>query len=295
MNFKLRSMPKSDSILLNRMDSSSSIAVGIWDGSTPGIVKAQKPHRHDHYTCMLVEVGQLEVLFDLDNLTMPAGTLFVCPPHQVHQITKSVGTSGYYISFEGHHLTQSAKDMLDASLNETIILSLSELEHQWFTSILESLKNLDSINITASSEVQQPLLSAFITQTVICHERTLTASSTSHSLRVISITKEFRNFVRTDYRNLKRPSEYAEKLNISVAHLNDVVKKVTGLSASALIQKEILSEAQRLLYYSQLSVKEISDQLGYKDTKYFIRLFTKKAGRSPGDYRKTLRSNPEQD
>ncbi len=288
-------MPKSDSILLNRMDSSSSIAVGIWDGSTPGILRAQNPHRHDHYTCMLVEIGQLAVLFDFEHLTMPLGTLFICPPHQVHQITKSVGTSGYYISFEGRHLTQSAKDILDAALDETIILSLSEIEQQWFTAILESLKNLDNINNTSSSEVQQPLLSAFITQAVRCHGRRLADKSTSHSLRVIGITKEFRNLVKSDYRSLKRPSQYAEKLNISVAHLNDVVKKATGLSASALIQKEILSEAQRLLYYSQLSIKEISDQLGYKDTKYFIRLFTKKAGRSPGDYRKALRSNLDRD
>lgn len=271
------------------------MAVGLWDGSTPGILKALNPHRHDHYTCMLVEAGQLEVLFDFEQLTMPAGTLFVCPPHQVHQITTALGASGYYISFEGHHMTRSAKDILDASLNETIILSLSAPEQQWFTAILDSLKNLDRINNTANKEVQQPLLSAFITQAVICHDRRSAAGSISHSPRVMSITNEFRNLVKRDYRSLKRPAAYAQKLNISVAHLNDVVKMVTGLSASALIQKEILSEAQRLLYYSQLSIKEIAVQLGYKDTKYFIRLFTKKAGRSPGDYRKTLRSNPDLD
>jgi AraC-like DNA-binding protein len=226
---------------------------------------------------------------------MPAGTLFICPPHQVHQITGILGTSGYYISFEGHHITSSAKDILDASLDETIILSLSTPEQQWFTSVLDSLKNLESINNTANKEVQQPLLSAFIAQAVICYECKLESGAISHSPRGISIATEFRNLVKRDYRSVKRPSEYAQKLNISVAHLNDVVKKVTGISASALIQKEILSEAQRLLYYSQLSIKEISDQLGYEDTKYFIRLFTKKAGRSPGDYRKTLRSHPDRD
>ncbi|MGB3107982.1 helix-turn-helix domain-containing protein [Sphingobacterium siyangense] len=288
-------MPKRDSILVNSMDSSSSMAVGIWDGSTPGILKALNPHRHDHYTCMLVEVGQLEVLFDFEKLIMPAGTLFVCPPHQVHQITTAVGASGYYISFEGHHMTRSAKDMLDASLNETIILSISAPEQQWFTSILSSLLNLDSINNTANKEVEQPLLSAFIAQAVFCHQRRSAAGSSSHSPRVMRIANEFRKLVKRDYRSLKRPSEYAEKLSISVAHLNDVVKKTTGLSASGLIQKEILSEAQRLLYYSRLSIKEIAVLLGYNDTKYFIRLFTKKTGRSPGDYRKTLRSNPDLD
>ncbi|WP_293884459.1 helix-turn-helix domain-containing protein [Sphingobacterium sp. UBA1498] len=285
-------MSKSDSILVNSMDSSSSIAVGIWDGSTPGILKALNPHRHDHYTCMLVEAGPLEVQFDFEPLTMPAATLFICPPHQVHQITGTLGASGYYISFEGRHITRTAKDVLDASLHETIIVSLAAPEQQWFTSVLDSLINLHSINNIVHQDVQQPLLSAFITQAVICQQRKV-VGSLSHSPRIIGITNAFRNLVRSDYRSLKRPSDYAEKLNISVAYLNDIVKNVTGLSASALIQKEILSEAQRLLYYSPLSIKEISVQLGYKDTKYFIRLFTKKAGRSPGDYRKALRPNPD--
>lgn len=288
-------MPKRDSILVNSMNYSSSMAVGIWDGSTPGILKALNPHRHDHYTCMLVDAGQLEVVFDFEQLIMSAGTLFVCPPHQVHQITTVLGASGYYISFEGHHMTRSAKDMLDASLNETLILPLSAPEQQWFTSILHALINLDSINNTANKEVQQPLLSAFIAQAVICQDHRSAAASISHNPRFMSIANEFRNLVKRDYRSLKRPAAYAQQLNISVAHLNDVVKMVTDLSASALIQKEVLSEAQRLLYYSRLSIKEIAVQLGYKDTKYFIRLFTKKTGRSPGDYRKTLRSNPNLD
>ncbi|MBC8644381.1 helix-turn-helix transcriptional regulator [Flavobacterium lindanitolerans] len=53
-----------------------------------------------------------------------------------------------------------------------------------------------------------------------------------------------------------------------------------------LIQKEILREAQRMLYYTDHSVKEISDLLGYEDEKYFMRLFRKKTGFSPTEYRK---------
>ncbi|WP_449398994.1 AraC family ligand binding domain-containing protein [Chryseobacterium wanjuense] len=73
-------MPKNDSITLNKMDYSSGIAVGIWDGSTPGMIKALAPHRHDHYTCMLIETGTLEVLFDCRHLAMSPGTfLFLLP------------------------------------------------------------------------------------------------------------------------------------------------------------------------------------------------------------------------
>lgn len=287
-------MPKRDFILLNSMDYSSSIVVGVWDGSTPGIIKALNPHRHDHYTCMMVESGTLEVLFDFEHLTMPAGTLFVCPPNQVHQIIKILGAAGYYISFEDRHLTDSVKAMLESSLAETWIVPLTSAEHQWFKTILDSMMKLKDMNGGPRKEVEQPFLSAFIAQAAVCFERRLMDKSTKTSPRALSITKNFRNLVKADFRTLKRPGEYAEKLNISVAHLNDVVKEVTGHSASQLIQREVLNEAQRLLYYSEMTVKEISYRLGYQDPKYFIRLFTKKAGRSPSDYRKTYRPQTDQ-
>jgi AraC-like DNA-binding protein len=83
-------------------------------------------------------------------------------------------------------------------------------------------------------------------------------------------------------------------LNITVGHLSDTVKKVTGLSASEHIQKKVMNEAQRLLYYTEISIKEISYQLGYQDTKYFIRLFSKNAGFSPSEYRKKYANNSDQ-
>lgn len=287
-------MPKNDSILLNRMDYSSGIAVGIWDGSTPGMVKAIHPHRHDHYTCMLIETGPLEVLFDFEHLIMPAGTLFVSPPGQVHQVLNTLGATGYYLSFESHHIAESAQASLDKSLAETMLVALSGSEHEWFRSIIGSMIKLQDLNDFSYREVEQPLLSAFVAQAVLCYERKILTKSASLRPRAVSITKKFRNLVKSDFRNLKRPSDYANKLHISVPYLNDTVKKVTGLSASELIQKEILSEAQRLLYYSEMSVKEISYQLGYQDTKYFIRLFTKKAGCSPGEYRRAYSPKADQ-
>jgi YesN/AraC family two-component response regulator len=77
---------------------------------------------------------------------------------------------------------------------------------------------------------------------------------------------------------MKRPADYAEVLNISVAYLNECVKNVTGFSVSHHIQQRIILEAKRLLYHSDNSVKEIAAELGYDDYPYFSRLFVKVAG-----------------
>lgn len=47
-----------------------------------------------------------------------------------------------------------------------------------------------------------------------------------------------------------------------------------------------MREAQRLLHHSDLTVKEIADDLGFEDAKYFNRLFSKVIGISPGGFRK---------
>ena len=84
----------------------------------------------------------------------------------------------------------------------------------------------------------------------------------------------------------KRPTQYADTLNISSDYLNECVKNTTGNSVSYQIQQRIILEAKCLLYYSDKSVKEISFELGYDDYPYFSRLFTKVAGITALDFRK---------
>jgi len=85
---------------------------------------------------------------------------------------------------------------------------------------------------------------------------------------------------------MKSPSQYASKLNISPVYLNEAVKKTTGQTVSDYIQREIMTHAKRLLFYTNLSIKEIALELGYEDWAYFTRLFTKTSAISPRQFRK---------
>lgn len=65
------------------------------------------------------------------------------------------------------------------------------------------------------------------------------------------------------YKEMKKPSDYADALKISTPYLNQAVKAFSGFTISYWIQKMVMTEAKRLLYYTDLSVKEISYELGY--------------------------------
>jgi AraC-like DNA-binding protein len=78
---------------------------------------------------------------------------------------------------------------------------------------------------------------------------------------------------------------YAEQLAIHPNHLNALVKKHTGLSAKESIQNKILLEIKHLLHSTKLSIKQISDLMGFKDPNYFTTFFKRAEKLSPGSYR----------
>ena len=104
--------------------------------------------------------------------------------------------------------------------------------------------------------------------------------------RYKEIVWKFRDLVESNIRTNHSPSFYAERLNITVAYLNEAVNAVCRMSVSRNIQDEIILQAKRQLVYTTACVKEIAQGLGFDDYSYFTRLFTKVAGVSPTLFRK---------
>lgn len=78
---------------------------------------------------------------------------------------------------------------------------------------------------------------------------------------------------------------YANQLNIHPNHLNAVVKRVAGKTAKQLIQDAVIITAKSLLTQTQLSVKEISFQLGFEEPSHFSNVFKKQTALTPAQFR----------
>lgn len=103
--------------------------------------------------------------------------------------------------------------------------------------------------------------------------------------RSLFIAHQFQALLLDNVRTLKSPIQYAKALNYSLSHLNESVKITTGFPISYWIHQQVVLEAKRLLYYTNMDVKEIAFSLGYEDPTYFSRLFSKVTGISPGAFR----------
>ncbi|WP_346857363.1 helix-turn-helix domain-containing protein [uncultured Draconibacterium sp.] len=81
-------------------------------------------------------------------------------------------------------------------------------------------------------------------------------------------------------------SELADLMNMSRSSLLRKIKTQTQLSASQFIRQVRLAKSMQLLQEGALSVSEISYQVGFGNTSYFIKCFREQYGYSPGEVKK---------
>lgn len=84
---------------------------------------------------------------------------------------------------------------------------------------------------------------------------------------------------------LRSASDYANRLNIHVNHLNRALKAITRKTTSRVIAERILQESKILLKHSSWNVSEIAFVLGFTEVTHFNNFFKKHTKLSPTKFR----------
>ncbi len=77
----------------------------------------------------------------------------------------------------------------------------------------------------------------------------------------------------------------ADELHLSANYFGDLIKKETGESAQEYIQTKLIDVAKERIFDMDKSISEIAYDLGFKYPQHFNRLFKKKLGMTPNEYR----------
>lgn len=246
------------------------------------------PHRHDYYSLIFLETGEANLIVDFQSINLKPATMLLLRPGQIHQTNAGNNVSGWIMFFNGQIVDQTARLAIEQSLQNTILLNLAQEDMPGFNQLLSSIYAAIKEEQPGKFHIQflQSLLNAFFYKTADILHLQEASSVDRYPTRAVEIARNFNQLVKEHYRALKRPADYAEKMNITASYLNDTLKAVTGFSCTHIIQQEIIGEAQRLLFYTSKSVKEIAFELGFQDHKYFIRQFGKATDRTPLTFRK---------
>jgi AraC-like DNA-binding protein len=84
---------------------------------------------------------------------------------------------------------------------------------------------------------------------------------------------------------LRSASDYAEKLNVHVNHLNRAIKESTDKTTTHIIAERVLQEAKMLLKQTAWTVSEIAYVLGFTELTHFNNFFKKHVQQSPVKFR----------
>ncbi|AUC76528.1 helix-turn-helix domain-containing protein [Olleya sp. Bg11-27] len=97
---------------------------------------------------------------------------------------------------------------------------------------------------------------------------------------------EFKSLLEVHFNTSRNADFYAEKLNISYKHLNNICKEMVTVTAKQFIDAFVILEAKRLLINSEIKSTELAYSLGFEESTNFVKYFKKHTGFTPNSFKK---------
>ena len=130
---------------------------------------------------------------------------------------------------------------------------------------------------------------------IICEEL-LREDKTAMEEEVVSTDREkmlfgrFLDVLQHEKQKKRQVAYYAEQLCITPKYLSKISRNVSGKSPLRWINDSVMEDCYAMLRNTELTVKEISDRLGFPNPSFFGQYFREQAGITPVVYRTKYKS-----
>ncbi|UGA56531.1 4-hydroxyphenylacetate catabolism regulatory protein HpaA [Vibrio sp. VB16] len=250
-------------------------------------------HYHDRfYQLHIVMEGKTHVHLDDKHYSFKGITLFFTPPAVPHSFVTEATSTGYVLTIQ-QQLVWRLLDM-ESGINNIMVDQMKPFCTRLETDnpILDFLTHLK--REMDSGAIMKERATQSILQLVLIEVMRLSNSYKSETRnRSVDVTifHNFNHLVENQYHQHWALSQYADNIGISVSRLNDICRRVSGLSSKKIIIDRLMQEARRHLQFTPKSVSEIGYDLGFRDPAYFARFFRKYAQMTATEYRNHLQNS----
>jgi AraC-like DNA-binding protein len=268
----------------------------IGDFNDEEIEHNDMPHLHDFYSIFWVESGEAIHATEFVEYSLLADTILFVPPGLKHRMHIDKSVTGIYILFNEDFIQFNQKNYVPLKeyrlFNNPEFKSLITLDQH----NREKLKNVANLiyNETQhpdeySQEIALNLLHLFLLESRRIFDQQNQVPKEDPETTPDTTIIRFKQLIEENFSREKNVSPYAEMLNINPSCLNELAKRLTGITAGELIRNRVIDETKKLLYSSNLSGKEIAYELGFEDPAYFSRFFKKYTGTTLKEFRDNSR------
>jgi AraC-like DNA-binding protein len=248
------------------------------------------------YAIFLKQVNCGNMIYGRQYYDYQEGTLVCLAPNQVYGFEtngEKKKPQGYALLFhpdiiKGTPLGRTIQKYNYFSYEVNEALHMSEKEREIIIDCMEKIK----LELGTTDKHSKTLISSNIELLLNYCDRFYDRQFMTRTNVNKDILTRFENILN-DYFTSKEPEEIglpsvaycADKLNISANYFGDLIKKETGVSAQEHIQEKLIDVAKERIYDTSKSVSEIAYELGFKYPQHFTRVFKKRVGITPNEYR----------
>ena len=249
-------------------------------------------HRHDFYVLVLFTNGTGLHKIDFDTFDITKGSLFLMQPGQIHLWELSSDIDGYIVFFSKeiynlHFRDKKIEEYLffQSSKNKPeLVLNIDEMKQ--IEPFFELIVNENQEDQLQKKDKMLNLLDCILVEILRIYniESNHLTSTYNHKL------KEFEILLEEYYKIEKSPSFYADKMSITLKHLNRISKNILNITITELITRRVILESKRIMVDKNKNIAQIADELGYSNYSYFSKLFKKNVGITPTEFVNQLKN-----
>jgi len=251
----------------------------------------------DFYSISLKHITAGEIFYGRTKYDCQNGTMiFMAPKQEVRIVGLQVESSGRSINFHedfirGHSIKDEIKKYHYFSYAVNEALHLSPKEEQMMQGLIEQI---EAEYLSNQDEFSKELILAQLDTLLkyanrFYHRQFLHRKENSSDMldQFIAEIEGYMNEEQPEGQNIPSIEEIARRLAMTPRYLSDALKVETGKTAIENLHLHMIDKAKDLLLESNVTVATVAYDLGFEYPQYFARLFKKKTGMTPTEYRKS--------
>jgi len=247
--------------------------VFLKDEKCADLLYGKTHYDYQEETLLFIAPGQLAGLDEENTMIQPNGWALAFHPDFIR----------------GTALARQIKDYHYFSYNVSEALHVSSMEK---SSLLESFRKIQHELMHPIDKHSRKLIISnielFLNYCERFYERQFITREQHNKDVLIKFEETLDNYFASDKQALNglvSVAYCAEQLHLSPKYFGDLIKKETGTTAQEHIQSKIIDVAKQRMFDISKSISEIAYEMGFKYPQHFTRLFKRKVGQSPQDYR----------
>ena len=237
------------------------------------------PHWHDYFELEIILDGEGEQVYNGNTFKINRGSAYLISYCDYHSVRAHTDLSLLSLRFNENYIAPELLKYISTSPNN-LICTITEEELNKANEMFNSLEEENSSDLF-SDTIKTSVVSQLIVMLIRKASKNTNTTFPSVIQNAVSIIKfNFRKNITLD--------ALANELAVSTNYLGSLFKKHLGTTFNEYLNNIRLKYACNLLTTTDLTVKEITFESGYRSIEYFSAVFKKIMKISPGKYRTLL-------